>query len=169
MTWNDGKSGDAHRSVQELAMAGQYVRMLHIARCGCGIQHRDAALNRSGSERRESPSLESAVLVVKRAKSLLGTRVSSRLDGLSNQDAHHMIDRSFVEIERIHRLMSFNEDESDASRLNRTGMYHKVEVDESTFAVLSLALQLSSGSSGTFDITVARTLAARDASGSSIL
>jgi FAD:protein FMN transferase len=56
--------------------------------------------------------------------------------------------------------MSFHEQDSDVSRLNRAGTGNPVTVDPWTFAVLTGAQHMAEASNGIFDITVARDLVA---------
>jgi thiamine biosynthesis lipoprotein len=79
---------------------------------------------------------------------------------LDDADAISAIDRGFVAVADIHRLMSFHEADSDVGRLNRAGADRPVTVDPRTFAVLEQASRMAALSAGVFDITVAATLVA---------
>jgi thiamine biosynthesis lipoprotein len=58
----------------------------------------------------------------------------------------------------VHRLMSFHEEGSDVTRLNRRAHVAPVEVDPRTFAVLRRAREISRRSGGRFDCTVGGSL-----------
>lgn len=91
---------------------------------------------------------------------MLGTTVAIRVHGLSERDAHRAIDEAFAEIAAIHRLMSFQEPESDISRLNREACDRTQDVHPATFEVLYWAREISEASGGCFDITIAPKLVA---------
>jgi FAD:protein FMN transferase len=93
-----------------------------------------------------------------RARPLLGTLVEVLASGLEPSRAGVAIQRAFMAVERVHRLMSFHESSSDVSRLNRSGCRRPVAVDPWTFAVLTEAQELSRISAGAFDVTVASDL-----------
>ncbi len=97
---------------------------------------------------------------IERARPLLGTRVAIRVAGLSEGDAHKLIDAAFAEIASIHALMSFHEPESDVSRLNRDAFDHPVAVHPSTYEVLRWSQQIAADSGACFDITAAVQLVA---------
>jgi len=97
---------------------------------------------------------------IERARPLLGTRVSIRVHGLIDADAHRAIDEAFGEIALVHRLMSFHEAESDVSRLNREACGRTSDVHPATFEVLHWAREIAEASGGCFDITVAAKLVA---------
>lgn len=103
----------------------------------------------------------SQLLVIERAKPLLGTFVQIRVAGLEPPAAHRAVGAAFAEIAEIHRLMSFQEESSDVSRLNRGAYGGAVEVDMRTHNVLADALLLSALTAGAFDITVAAELVRR--------
>jgi len=95
-----------------------------------------------------------------RARPLLGTFVSIRVDGLPDSDAHHAIETGFSEIARIHRLMSFHEPASDVSRLNRDAFAGPVRVAADTYEVMRRAVEMADASKGVFDVTIAAALVA---------
>ena len=98
---------------------------------------------------------------IERAKPLLGTTVSIRLSGLGPVQAHGAIDAAFAEVAQIHALMSFHDDCSDVSRLNRDAHIVPIAVDERTYRVIARALAISEISDGAFDISVAPALVTR--------
>jgi FAD:protein FMN transferase len=92
--------------------------------------------------------------VVERAQPWLGTLVSMRVEGLEPAQANKAIDAAFEEIATVHRLMSFHEESSDVSRLNRSGALGAMPVHPYTFEVLQCAQKIAARSEGCFDISV---------------
>lgn len=88
---------------------------------------------------------------IRRARPLLGTLVEIGAVGLN---AGAGIDAAFREIAMIHRLMSFHEEGSDVSRINRAAPGEIVRVDPRTYEVLVCARELGRLSAGAFDITI---------------
>jgi len=88
---------------------------------------------------------------IRRARPILGTIVEIGAVGLNGGAG---IDAAFREIAMIHRLMSFHEEESDVSRINRAAPGEIVRVDPRTYEVLVCAQELSRLSAGAFDITI---------------
>jgi FAD:protein FMN transferase len=88
---------------------------------------------------------------IRRARPWLGTLVEI---GAVGRDAAAAIEAAFGEIETVHRLMSFHEEKSDVSRVNRAMPGEIVRVDQRTYEVLGRAQWLSRLSGGTFDVTV---------------
>jgi thiamine biosynthesis lipoprotein len=80
------------------------------------------------------------------------------VEGLAEAQAHRAIDEAFAEVALVHRLMSFQERNSDISRLNHEACNRTVEVHPATFEVLHWARQISETSDGAFDITIASKL-----------
>jgi thiamine biosynthesis lipoprotein len=84
---------------------------------------------------------------MRRARPLLGTFVEVEASGLAEpalEDA----------VERVHRLMSFHDPESDISRLNRYAAFSPVAVDPWTAKVLHKARVLFEATDGLFDCAV---------------
>src|ERR1051326_7456733 len=92
---------------------------------------------------------------IERARPLLGTTVSIRVEGLGEAQAHRAIDEAFAEVALVHRLMSFQERDSDISRLNRDACDATQEVHPATFEVLYWARRIAEAPNGAFDITIA--------------
>jgi FAD:protein FMN transferase len=67
---------------------------------------------------------------------------------------HRAIDRAFAAIERVHRLMSFHDAQSDVSQINRNGFPTGAVVHPWTWQVLKAAQQFARDSDGLFDITI---------------
>ena len=104
------------------------------------------------------PPMRSSSAQIERARPLLGTIVAVRVHGLGEADAHRAIEEAFGEIALVHRLMSFQQPESDVSRLNREACERAQDVHPATFEVLHWALTIAEASAGCFDITVAARL-----------
>lgn len=81
-----------------------------------------------------------------RCRPLLGTFVEVTAD---RDDA---IEAAFEAVEKVHRLMSAHEAESDVSRINRFGHLRAVEVHDWTARVIERALFWSKRSEGAFDV-----------------
>ncbi len=94
-----------------------------------------------------------------RARPLLGTLVSIAIRRLPSSRAHPLIEAGFRAIEEIHRLMSFQDADSEISRLNREAAARSVTVDPRTFHVLRQAIRFAAASLGAFVIAVAAKLA----------
>jgi FAD:protein FMN transferase len=90
---------------------------------------------------------------------LLGTLVEIRAGGPGSR-VNDGIAAAFAAIERVQRLMSFHDADSDVSRINAAPVGREVAVDRETYCVLRCALDLGHRSDGAFDITIAPTLVA---------
>ena len=99
-----------------------------------------------------------ANLIMRRARPLLGTFVEIAVSGASPEEMDAAVDAAFEAITTVHRLMSFHNDESDVSRLNREASAGLVGVHPWTFEVLAAALDLHRKSEGVFDVAVAPVL-----------
>jgi thiamine biosynthesis lipoprotein len=95
---------------------------------------------------------------LRRARPLLGTFVEIGLADAATPEAEAAVEAAFAAVAKVHRLMSFHEQQSDVARLNRAACERAVAVDPWTFAVLEAALDLNRRSAGAFDITVAPVL-----------
>jgi thiamine biosynthesis lipoprotein len=96
---------------------------------------------------------------VRRARPLLGTRVEIAVsDPRGERCAHAAIDAAFARIERVQQLMSYQDGDSDLSRLNRMALNHAHAVNPHTYRVCEAALQFARESAGAFDPTVAARL-----------
>ena len=94
-------------------------------------------------------------LEIKRMKPLLGTYVNIALVGskVSEDASHHIINQAFAKIEKIHRLMSFHDPNSDLSRINHSdGDW--VPVHPLVAKVLQLAVRMMHESQHAFNCTV---------------
>ena len=84
--------------------------------------------------------------MLKRCRPLLGTLVE-----VTAEDGE-AIEGAFAAIERVHRLMSTHEPDSEVSRINRFAHLRTVEVHDWTARVLERALYWSRESEGAFDV-----------------
>jgi len=82
---------------------------------------------------------------------LMGTRVEVWVLTADGKKAAAAIREAFSEMRRIERLMSTYDEQSEISRLNRTG---SLEVSPDTFKCIDLAVQASRLTNGTFDATI---------------
>lgn len=90
---------------------------------------------------------------MKRCRPLLGTFVE-----IESEDSAS-IDLAFAAVERVHRLMSAHDPDSDLGRVNRGAHCRPVAVDAWTAAVIERSLGWSRESEGRFDIVRAGRLA----------
>jgi FAD:protein FMN transferase len=95
---------------------------------------------------------------VERARPLLGTVAAVRVHGAAPRAAHRAIERAFAAMSEIHHLMSFQEDASDISRMNRSAARAPVTVHPQTFRVLAWAARMAQLSQGLFDASIGSTL-----------
>jgi FAD:protein FMN transferase len=96
-----------------------------------------------------------------RAKPLLGTLVEIRADCDDEATFIAATDAAFIRIENVHRAMSFHEPTSDFQAIARCPAGASVTVDQDTWHVLQLALQMERDSDGVFNPTIAPTLVRR--------
>lgn len=89
----------------------------------------------------------------KRARPALGTLVEIRLADASS--AAPAFESAFQAVERVHRLMSRQERDSDVARINRAAPGELVTVDAWTWDVLRRAKELHGATDGLFDCAVA--------------
>jgi len=95
---------------------------------------------------------------IRRARPLLGTFVEITAGGACAETLERGVEAAFGAIETVHRLMSFHEETSDVSRLNRAAARAPVEVHSWTYRVLRAALDVNVCSCGLFDIRIASAL-----------
>jgi thiamine biosynthesis lipoprotein len=91
--------------------------------------------------------------MLRRCRPLLGTFVEIAAD------FELAIDSAFAALERVHRLMSAHERDSDVSRIHRLAHLRPVAVDPSTASVLERALFWAKQSNGAFDVVRAGKIA----------
>lgn len=99
---------------------------------------------------------------MKRLRPLLGTWVEIGVEiGVEDLDAPGAgpaIKRAFEAIERVHRLMSVHETDSDISRVNRDAWRRSVMVHPWTLGVLRWALSIHAATEGLFDCALGHEL-----------
>lgn len=108
------------------------------------------------------PSIGMKLNSIKQCRPVLGTYVEIEL--VAEADDNALLDLSlaaFAEIERIERLMSFHDEESELSRINRRALQETCRISAEMEAVLRFALDLSRKSSGRYDLSIAPELVKR--------
>lgn len=90
-----------------------------------------------------------------RARPLLGTIVEISASGSDAAQTMAAIEQAFAEMENVHQLMSYHDENSDVSRINREAFNAEVQVDARTYRVLRAARLMAETSNGVFDITIA--------------
>lgn len=93
--------------------------------------------------------------LIERAKPLFGTIVRVRVSAGQDPIAGQAVSAAFDAMRDVHRLMSFHDETSDVSRLNRADADRAIPVDAHTIAVLRLAVEIAEASAGAFDPTIA--------------
>ncbi len=93
--------------------------------------------------------------MIKRCQTLLGTFVEIKTNQQENF-VHQAIDEAFLEIKKIHDLMSFFSEKSEVAKLNSLAFQGPVLVSSQLFEVLEFAQNLAKISDGIFDITLHR-------------
>lgn len=93
--------------------------------------------------------------MIQRCQPLLGTFVEIKVFA-ENSFAYQVIEEAFDEIKEIHDLMSFFDDGSQISLLNREAHQRPISVDYRLFEVLSLVKKLFELSDGLFDVSLHR-------------
>ncbi|MEO6198716.1 MAG: FAD:protein FMN transferase [Sphingomicrobium sp.] len=83
---------------------------------------------------------------MRRCRPLLGTFVEITADDAA------AIDAAFAEVDRVHRLMSAHEPDSELSLINRFAHLRPVAVSAATAEVIERALHWSRASDGAFDV-----------------
>lgn len=91
---------------------------------------------------------------IRRARPLLGTIVEISASGLPEPRLQAAVRLAFAAIEKVQRLMSYHDPDSDVSRLNREAGRRPVRVHAWTRTVLRRSLQLHAATNGIFDIAV---------------
>ena len=100
-----------------------------------------------------------STIEIRRCRPLLGTFVEIAASGTNTASLERGITAAFAAVEKVHRLMSFHDPESDVSRMNRDAFPKSVIVHPWTWEVLETAQQFARESHGVFDIATARFLA----------
>src|ERR1700736_542407 len=95
---------------------------------------------------------------IRRLRPLLGTFVEVGAAGAGSADMAAGAGAGFGARGTVHRLMSFHDEESDASRLNHGAFEAATGVHRWTYQVLEAALDFHRRSTGLFDIRIAPAL-----------
>jgi thiamine biosynthesis lipoprotein len=85
---------------------------------------------------------------------LLGTYIEIAASGLDQARLHDAIDRAFAVVETVHGLMSFQQPDSELTKLNRPGSAAAATLHPWTRRVLETAAELRKQSQGAFDVAV---------------
>jgi thiamine biosynthesis lipoprotein len=117
----------------------------------------DAGVTQQSTEVRDT-ARESPAAGLRRARPLLGTFVEISIAGAPPAELEAAADAAFAAVATVHRLMSFHDEASDVSRLNRSALAGAVVVHPWTLEVLAIANELRRRSEGVFDIGVAPVL-----------
>jgi len=95
---------------------------------------------------------------MRRARPLLGTYVEIEGDTSASAAAERAIAAAFAAVEFVQRLMSFHDEESDLSRLNRRAALAPMRVHPWTAKVIRQALLIYAATDGLFDCAVGHEL-----------
>lgn len=93
--------------------------------------------------------------IFQRCQPWLGTYVQITVHADHPALAHRGMDAAFKRIERLQKLLSFHDSDSEISRLNADAFDRPIRVSPETWNVLRSATRLSKISDGVFDVTVA--------------
>src|SRR5213595_3861025 len=92
---------------------------------------------------------------IRRCRPMLGTFVEIQAFGTNAVELEDAIEAAFLAIAHVQRLMSFNDPESEVTRMNRDACYKRVCVHPWTWRVLKFAQEFYRNTDGIFDITMA--------------
>jgi len=96
---------------------------------------------------------------ISRCKTLLGTFVEITISGNESDDyLIQLTNDAFNEISRIEKIMSYYDNESEVTLLNKFAHKKDCEVSSDLLVVLKKALNLSDLSNGLFDVTIVPSL-----------
>lgn len=93
-----------------------------------------------------------------RAQPWLGTIVEISVRGPSDEVCTDWITQAFAEIQKVHLLMSFHDENSELTRLNRLAHLESVECSVELCEVLRFATHMYRRTGGAVDISVASSL-----------
>ena len=89
-----------------------------------------------------------------RIKPILGTYVSIAVTAVaSREELIKVTEAAYREIYRIHELMSFQEINSEITKINLHAFKHPLKISEDTYLVVKTALDMSKSTDGVFDIS----------------
>ena len=92
-------------------------------------------------------------LVYDRSLKLMGNRFQLSVVGENEEWANRCIDAGVNEIQRIERLLTTYNEESETARINRFAGIEPVAVSEETFLIIERSIRISRVTQGAFDIT----------------
>src|SRR5436309_4256530 len=95
---------------------------------------------------------------IRRCRPMLGTFVEIQAFGTNAAELEEAVEAAFLAIAHVQRLMSFQDPESDVSRMNRDACYKRVRIHQWTWRVLKSAREFSRNTDGIFDVTMAEQL-----------
>ena len=90
---------------------------------------------------------------VKRCRPMLGTFVDVSVESRADTVAmHQWVNEAFTLVEKVHRMMSFQESQSDLSKLNAAAFHEPVPVHAWLWNVLQCSYDMGLRSGGSFDV-----------------
>lgn len=99
-----------------------------------------------------------------RCRPLLGTFVEVSVSAeASDKELIELSNKAFDEVDRIHHAMSFHDEASELSSLNKTAHLKPHRLSQDMWVVLSQAYALSALTEGLFDVSVGQELVAQGA------
>jgi len=91
---------------------------------------------------------------IRRSRLIMGTVVEIMAGGQDSSKLESAVDAAFTELERLDKLLSRHNPDSDVSRLSESGSGSKIAAE--TAEVITLGLHVAERSDGTFDLTLGR-------------
>jgi FAD:protein FMN transferase len=91
--------------------------------------------------------------VYNKSLKLMGNRFQLSAAGESEQWAHDCIDAGIVEIQRIEKLLTTYNEESETALINRNAGINPVSISRETFDIIERSIRISRITQGAFDIT----------------
>jgi len=105
------------------------------------------------------PVIDSVSNRVKRCKPLLGTYVEVSVSSPNdNNTLLDVTDSVFSEIQRVEKIMSFHDPDSELSYINREAYKYSCPISKDMEEVLTAALALSKKTNGIYDVSIAPSL-----------
>ena len=89
----------------------------------------------------------------KRTMKLMGNQFGLTVVGHTQEWAYQMIDEGVKEIQRIEKLLTTFNDDSETNLINRNAGKRPVVVSDETFQIIERSIKISSITQGAFDIT----------------
>lgn len=93
------------------------------------------------------------LVTIERTHEAMGTVLTMTVTGHSEKEAEAALDEVFEEIQRINRLMSNWNADSELSRINANAFEQNIDVDSEIFGLIEHALEYSLKTNGMYDIT----------------